>query len=156
MQNLCKCEMNIGNTQFLIDGLEDFSNHFYWLSGTCKAYAVDNGIQKSKSCNLLVCCCIYNSLNSSAFIVFILGGKYLLQSLELSNYSLVWKQFSDFLHIARREKSDPALNNADLLVIKVRCFSLCKLITVILSFQRRTSLWVSRLQKCRPQFLLLW
>lgn len=45
-----------------------------------------------------------------------------------------------FLHIARREKSDPALNNADLLVIKVRCFSLCKLITVILSFQRRTSL----------------
>jgi len=46
--------MNIGNTHVLTDGLEDFSNHFCWLSGTCKGYAVDNGIQKRKSCTLLV------------------------------------------------------------------------------------------------------
>lgn len=89
LEDKYKCEMNIGNTQLLIDGLEDFSNHFCWLSGTCKDYAVDNGIQKSKSCTLPAHCCIYNSLNSSGFIVFILGGKCLLQSLELCNDSLV-------------------------------------------------------------------
>lgn len=150
MQNSFKCEMNIGNTHFLMDGLEDFSNHFYWLSGTYKGYVVDNGIQKSKSCTLLAHCCISSSLNSSGFVVFVLGGKCLLQS-----DSSVWKQFSDFLHIARHEKSDPALNNAELLVIKVRGLSLCNL-TMILSFQRRTSLWMSRLQNCWPQFMLLW
>lgn len=75
-----------------------------------KGCAVHNGIQKRKSCTLLAHCCIYNSLSSSGFLVFILGGKCLLQFLELSNDSLVWKQFSDFLHIARHEKSDETLN----------------------------------------------
>lgn len=63
-----------------------------------------------------------------------------MQSLGLSNDSLVLKQICDLLHIARCEKSDPVLNNAEVLVTKIMCFSLCNLIIGILSFQRRKSL----------------
>lgn len=116
MQNSCKCEMYIGNTHFFNRWVKRLHNHVYWLSETCKVYAKGNGIQKSESCTLLAHCCICNSLNPSSFVVFILRGKCLLQSLELSKDSSL-KTVFQFFYIARHEKPDPALNNAELLVI---------------------------------------